>query len=74
MRNQYYLHPELINSDKLACLCNNYSETLNRGTSYFRIKDGYDFGDTSQIGLYKLLPIEMSLIALVRLYHIAHEL
>ena len=64
----------MINSDKSACLCNNYSKTLNRETSYFGIKDSYDFRDSYQLGLCKLLLIERFLIALARLHHIAYEM
>ena len=50
------------------------SKTLNRWIFYFRIKDSYDFGDSFQLGLWKLLSIEKSLITLVRLHYIVHKL
>jgi len=36
---QYHICSELIDSNESAYLCNNYSITLSRGVSYFRIKD-----------------------------------
>ena len=45
-KNQYNFYLKLTNNDKLAHLCDNCSETLNREISYFRTKDSNSFEDT----------------------------